>query len=183
MRARLFLSCFCLLALFASCIPDPEEAARLTEKLSEQIEIAEGVNILYSDSARIRVAIQADIMENILDFKDPHQRFPNGIRITFIDDFGDTTSVLTAKEGVYRERLNEVVVRDSVVWKSADQRKLETDELTWTEESQQIDTDRFVVITQPDYIIYGYGLTAKQDFSDARVKQVTGRVPVNRPED
>lgn len=120
-------------------------------------------------------------MENLLDPVDPRKLFPDGLRVTFIDERGDTSSVLTAKYGIYREKINQVVVSDSVVWRSVDGQKLETDELTWEDQEERIHTDRFVVITQPDYIIYGYGLEAKQDFSDAVIKQVTGRVPVSRP--
>lgn len=179
-----FLFCWCLLTLsLYSCIPDQAEAARLQDNMSEQIEIAEQIETYWSDSARLRVLLRAPLMENVVDQKDPHQRFPEGLRVNFLNDFGDTTSVLTAKYGIYRERTSEVIVSDSVVWQSADQQKLETDELTWKEGTQQIETDRFVVITQPDYIIYGYGLTAKQDFSDVRIKQVTGRVPVSRPQE
>lgn len=182
MRILLFVATWLIItACFTSCIPDQAEAARLQENMSEQIEIAEDITTYWSDSARLRVLLRAPIMENVVDYKDPHQRFPNGLRVTFLNDYGDTTSILTAKYGIYRERENEVVVSDSVVWQSMELQKLETDELTWNEESQQIDTDRFVVITQPDYIIYGYGLTAQQDFSDVRIKQVTGRVPVSRP--
>lgn len=181
MRTSFFAFCWLLYLSLTSCIPDQAEAARLQDNMSEQIEIAEDITTYWSDSARLRVLLRAPIMENVVDYKDPHQRFPEGLRVLFLNDFGDTTSVLTAKYGIYRERENEVVVSDSVVWQSMDLQKLETDELTWNEESQQINTDRFVVITQPDYIIYGYGLTAQQDFSDVRIKQVTGRVPVSRP--
>ncbi|PHI20656.1 LPS export ABC transporter periplasmic protein LptC [Lewinellaceae bacterium SD302] len=166
-----------------SCIPDVEEAARLEARLNDQIEIAHGITTYYSDSALVRVVLKAPTMENLLDPKDPRKLFPDGLRVTFIDEFGDTTSVLTAKDGVYRERQNQVVVRDSVVWQSTEGQKLETDELTWQDDEERIHTDRFVVITQPDFIIYGYGLEAKQDFSDAKVNQVVGRVPVTRPRD
>jgi LPS export ABC transporter protein LptC len=169
-----------LLGLTA-CIPDADEAARLDARLNDQIEIAKGITTYYSDSARVRVVLRAAIMENMLDPADPRKLFPNGLRVTFLDEQGDTSSTLTAKYGIYRERINQVVVSDSVVWRSEEGQKLETDELTWEDQEERIYTDRFVVITQPDYIIYGYGLDAKQDFSDARIRQVEGRVPISRP--
>ena len=171
---------FSLLGLLA-CTPDTEAAAKLQATLNDQIEVAYDVETVYSDSAQIRVIINAPRMEKILDPKDERQRFPIGIAVHFLDVAGDTSSILTAKQGVYRERKNQVILSDSVVWKSAEGQKLETDELTWDEPDERIHTDRFVVITQPDYIIYGYGLEAKQDFSDARVNQITGRVPMDRP--
>ncbi|NJO87034.1 MAG: LPS export ABC transporter periplasmic protein LptC [Lewinella sp.] len=139
------------------------------------------MTIIYSDSAEVRVIARAPVLENVLDPQDPRQHFPAGLRVTFLDERQDSSSVLTAKRGVYRERKNQVVVSDSVVWQATAGQRLETDELTWDETRALIFTDRFVVITEPDYIISGYGLEAKQDFSDARIKLVTGRVPINRP--
>lgn len=171
-----------LLLGLAACETDPRDLAKLQQSLQPDIEIAEGVEILYSDSAQLKVIVRAPIMENILDSKDPRQRFPNGLQVIFLDELGDTSSVLTAKAGVYRETKQEVLVRDSVVWQSREAQKLETDELSWSESSKRIFTDRFVVITQPDYIIYGYGLDADESFSNATIRQVTGKVPITRPQ-
>lgn len=166
-----------------SCIPDPEEVASLNAKLSDQVELGEGITTYYSDSAQLRVVLRAPTMENILDAKDPRKIFPDGLRVTFLDELGDSSSVLTARHGIYYERQNRVVVSDSVVWQSVEGQKLETDELTWQEEEERIFTDRFVVITQPDYIIYGQGLDAKQDFSVAKIRQVEGKVPLSKSSD
>ncbi len=168
--------------LLTACQVDAEDLAKLEQAMQPNVEVAYGVQILYSDSALVKVVIEAAVMENILDSKDPRQVFPAGLKVSFIGLAGDTTSVLTAKEGVYRALKQEVLVRDSVVWQSMEQQKLETDELTWSEASKRISTDRFVVITQPDYLIYGYGLDANESFSDAKIRQVTGKVPIERPQ-
>ncbi len=178
---RRLLSLVLLLGTTA-CEVDSADLTRLQKQLQPGVEIAEGVEILYSDSAQLKVIVQAPIMENILDSKDPRQQFPDGLKVIFLDELGDTSSVLTAKSGVYREAKQEVLVRDSVVWQSNEAQKLETDELTWSESSKRIFTDRFVVITQPDYIIYGYGLDADESFSNASIRQVTGKVPITRPQ-
>lgn len=177
-----FAALLLLLFGFTACIPDVEEANRLEALLSDKVELGEGITTYYSDSAMLRVILRADVMENILDAKDPRKIFPEGLRVTFLDEYGDTSSVLTARQGIYYERQNRVVVSDSVVWQSVEGQKLETDELTWKEEEERIFTDRFVVITQPDYIIYGHGLDAKQDFSQTKIRQVEGKVPVSKVE-
>lgn len=180
MSLRVWLTTLLATFLFA-CVPDPEEVARLDAHLNDQIEIGRDIVTYYSDSARIRVVIKAPTLENILDPKEPRKIFPDGLRVTFLDELSDTTSILTARHGIYFENKNEVIVTDSVVWRSLAGQKLETDELIWRETDARIQTDRFVVITQPDYIIHGYGLDASQDFKDATIRQVTGRFPINRP--
>lgn len=182
-----YTSCFFYALLFFSaysCIPDKEEAARISARLlNDKIEVAEGITTYYSDSANLLVILKAPIMKNILDPIDSRKVFPNGLKVTFLNETGDTSSTLTAKHGIYHEQKGRIVVTDSVVWKSMEGQKLETDELIWQEDEERIHTDRFVVITQPDYIIYGHGLDAKQDFSNAQIRQVTGRVPVSHPSD
>ncbi|MEL6141357.1 MAG: hypothetical protein AAFU67_07045, partial [Bacteroidota bacterium] len=116
---------FSLIGLLA-CTPDPEAAAKLEAVLNDQIEVGYDIETIYSDSARIRVIINAPEMEKILDPKDERQRFPAGVIVHFLDVAGDTSSILTAKQGIYRERKNQVILSDSVVWKSAEGQKLET---------------------------------------------------------
>ena len=109
------------------------------------------------------------------------QEFPDGLHLTFFDELQDTSSTLIANWGVYRQRSNEITVRDSVVWESVDLQRLETEELNWSERDARIYTNKFVILRQPDYIVTGYGLEADQNFEQAKVLQVDGRIPINRP--
>ena len=167
--------------LLSGCINDPADVAYLEERLDDQVEVAREVQILYSDSARIRLVLEAPTMYNYLTPTDPRQEFPDGIIAYFLDENQDTTSTLVAHQGIYRRRNNLITVRDSVVWESVDRQRLETEELNWDEQRELIYTNKFVVLTQPDYIITGYGLESDPSFTNARVLQVDGRIPVSRP--
>lgn len=169
-----------LIGSLTACVNDPEEIALLEKPPTAQFEVAQGVRIIYSDSAKVRVIIEAPTMHNYVDPAKPKQEFPDGVLVTFFDEIQDTSSILSAYWGQYDKRENQVVVRDSVVWQSIDNRMLETEELIWEQRDERIHTNKFVVVTQPDAIIHGYGLEAPQDFSRARIKQVTGRVPINQ---
>ncbi len=182
MRQRLPLFLLPLLIVFSSCENDPADIVALERKMDPGVEIADSIRMIYSDSAQIKVTIEGPILLNHLDKLDPRQEFPRGLFVTFFGPQQDTTSTLEARWGVYRERENEVVVRDSVVWRGNEGEKLETEELIWDEAREKIYTKKFVVITRPESIIYGYGFEADQDFSNARVLSVEGRLPVDRPE-
>lgn len=58
----------------------------------------EGVDgeILYSDSARLKVVIKFDTLIRILDQSDPRDIFPRGLIVSFYDDNGQISSILTA---------------------------------------------------------------------------------------
>lgn len=163
------------------CINDPAEVATLRQQqLTADVEVARGVRILYSDSARIRLIITAPTMLNYTKAGLRQQEFPDGLHVTFLDEREDTSSTLIANWGVYERRDNAITVRDSVVWQSVDAQRLETEELIYDDRTQLIHTSKFVVLSQPDYVITGYGLEADHNFDNAKVLQVDGRVPVNR---
>jgi LPS export ABC transporter protein LptC len=108
------------------------------------------------------------------------QEFPDGLKVEFFDESQRISSVLTAKYGVRLETLNKVVVRDSVVWKSVEGDMLETSELTWDERQKKVHTNKFVVVTRPDEIVYGHGFEADQNFRDIRMYAIDGRKKVDR---
>lgn len=169
-----------LLVSLSACVNDPAEVLAFEEKLNENVETAEDVRIVFSDSGMVRGIVTAPLMLNFLDKSDPRQEFPDGLNVEFLDENQLTTSTLVANWGVYRKRKRTITVRDSVVWESTDLQKLETEELNWNEKEEKIHTNKFVVLSQPDYLITGYGLEADQSFENARVLRVDGRIPVKR---
>lgn len=181
MRKLTFL--FSVVGLLCACENSMEDIAALNEKLDTQVERAEVVEILYSDSAKIKVKIAGPTMLYHLDRKDPKQEFPDGVKVDFFDQFQQLSSVLTAKYAIRLEQKQQVLVRDSVVWESEANEKLETEELIWDEQKQKLLSNKFVVITRPDEIIYGHGFEADQDFSNARINAVEGRIAVDQLED
>ncbi len=165
----------------AGCVNDPADVAKLRELGNPEVEVGYGITMFYSDSAKVRVILTAPKMLNYVQEADQRQEFPDGLHIVFFDELQDTSSTLIAKWGVYRQRRNQITVRDSVVWESIDFQRLETEELNWEEKTERIYTNKFVILRQPDYIVTGYGLEADQSFQQAKVLQVDGRIPINRP--
>lgn len=130
-----------------------------------QVEIGRDVEILYSDSAIVRVRITAPTMLNYTERDDPRQEFPDGIKVEFLTPTLLVRSTLTAKSAVRQQNKGLVTTRDSVVLTTVQQEKLETEELIWNEKTEKISTEKFVKVTKPGEVIYGFGLEANQDFS------------------
>jgi len=158
-----------------------QEAAELLPEVvlnNPNLELLEEVEILYSDSAQVKVRVTGPVMYYHTEQNEPRQEFPNGVEVEFLDRNLNVVSRLTAKYAIRKETLGLIVVRDSVVWQSDAGERLTTDEMTWDERRQKVFTDRFVVITRPDEILYGRGFEADQDFSNITMKAVEGRVKV-----
>lgn len=176
------LPLFVILAVFLCCLQcetpsNPIPHSNYT-RADVQIERMEEVEILYSDSAQVRVRITAPKMLRHLQRKDTRQEFTDGIFLEFFDNYTETTGSLRANYAVRHESTRKMIVQDSVVWRSETGDQLETEELIWSEREGKIVTNKFVTITRSDEIIYGYGFEAAQDFSEANIKAVEGRIKI-----
>ncbi len=183
MKAGLYIVGLAGLLLGWSCENDLADVAALEERLNVQVETVKEVEILYSDSAQVKVRITGPTMLNNLDRTEPFQEFVDGVLVEFFDPLdGSISSTLVARYAIRYERKGEIIARDSVVWESVTDQKLETEELIWQEREQQVFTRKFARISTPTEIIYGHGFRANQDFSNARIQQVEGIITVDQPE-
>lgn len=168
-----------MIGIFAACSNNAimEEDVTIADT---QYEIADSVEILYSDSAVVRVRIKAPLLYNYTDKKNPRREFPKGILVEFFDENKNIQSRLTAKTAVQYEKLNKFIVEDSVVVKSVRNEMMETEGLVWDESSQKVHTDRFITITTSTEIIKGYGFESDYDFQNWELKKVSGRLQADR---
>jgi len=164
------------LFVFFSCKNDLEEIDKVINQEMIAVETAKEVSMLYSDSAMIKVRVEGPTMLRHLDKQNPRQEFTDGVKVVFFTYGQKVESTLTAKYAIRMEKKNQIIVRDSVVWESYKGEKLETEELIWEERKEKIYTNRFVTITKPDEIIYGYGFEANQDFSSWTIRAVEGEL-------
>ncbi len=139
-----------------------------------EVERAYDVDMLYSDSAVIRVRIQGPLLLNYVTTNDQRQEFTDGVKVDFFGPDGGVQSTLTAKYAVRYANKGAVIVRDSVIWKNTEQDQMETSEMTWDERNKKIFSNKFVVITRPRDTIYSQGFEANQDFSDIRLRATDG---------
>ncbi len=169
------------LFLFAACGSDLKEVDHDIKEEQLTYEEAIDVNMIYSDSAIVRVSISSPRMLRHLDKENPRQEFLDGIKVTFYSPNHREQSILTAKYAVRYDKTSEVHVRDSVIWASYDGERLETEELIWEERNELLHSNKFVTIQKPDEIIYSYGFEANQDFTEWTLNAVEAEIldPIN----
>lgn len=143
-------------------------------------EVADSVEILYSDSAIVRIRIKAPLLYNYLDPKNPRREFPKGILVEFFDENKNIQSRLTAKKATQYDKTNKFVVEDSVVVRSIQNETIETEGLIWDESTQRVFSDRKIVITTATEEIHGYGFESDYNFQNWELKKVTGRLKADR---
>jgi LPS export ABC transporter protein LptC len=166
-----------------SCVTKEKEIAELFPEEEVNAEYAFDGYLLYSDSAKIRVKLNYDVLKKFKEENDNMTEFPEGIDVEFYDNNEVPSSWLISKYAIRNDRKGSMIARDSVVLYNADGDKLETSELLWSEKDELIYTDKFVRITQPAEkdTSYGYGFRANQDFSEFEIGKFSGlgTIPIN----
>jgi LPS export ABC transporter protein LptC len=180
---RLFGGITSLMILMSACDRIPVETRQVVTQDDVAVEVAQDVEILYSDSAIVRVRVTGPLLHNINERENARQEFPKGIRIEFLEPNLSVRSTLTAKTAVRQQEKGLITARDSVVFVTVKQEKLETEELIWDEKSGKVRTEKFVKVTKPGEVIYGFGLEAEQDFSYWKILVPKGRLKVEQLDD
>lgn len=168
----------CLLS--SACDDANKELRQIFTEDDVAIEVARDVEILYSDSAIVRVRVTGPLLHNYNSREDARQEFPAGIRMEFMQSDRAIRCTLTAKKAVRQQEKGLITARDSVVLVTTKQEMLETEELIWDEKSGKVRTEKFVKVTQPGEVIYGFGLEAEQDFSYWKILVPKGRIKVDQ---
>lgn len=167
-------------SLFAACNDLKEEKRQVFTENDVAVEVGRDVEILYSDSAIVRVRVTGSVLYNYTERENPRQEFPAGVKIEFMESDLSISSTLTAKTAARYQEKGRIIARDSVVLLSSKQERLETEELIWDEKTAKVFTEKFVKVTKPGEIIYGYGLEAEQDFSYWKITVPKGRIKVEQ---
>lgn len=177
---RKYIILFAGLGFLSACENDMSEVNSLFSKEETQVETALGVEMLYSDSALLKLRIVTPKLIRHLDQRESFQEFPEGLLVEFFSEDGKTvTSRLTANYAERYENESKFIIQDSVVWVSQQGERLESEELIWEEETDRVHTKKFVVIRRPDEIIYGHGFESNQKFTQWRIRAIEGRIKAN----
>lgn len=164
----------CAVLFFVSCETDIEKINAVGSASNAPKEIAENIELLYSDSGFVKMKLNAPVLEKYDDEKDPHVVFPKGMKTLFYDRTLTVTSRLSAEYGIRYELSQRMEARKNVEVVNEKGDMLNTEHLTYNPADGKLRSNEFVKITTADEIIYGTGLEANEDFSRYRIFNIKG---------
>lgn len=181
-RSVLFLIPFFLL-VFTSCENDISVVNSITSEAEKSLpaESGKNVEIIYSDSARIRAKLTAPVLDHYTGQK-AYMELPKGVKVIFYDDKKKEQTKMTADYGIGFDDgngMNRMEAKRNVVVINEKGDRLNTEHLIWDAVSKKIFTEDFVKITTAEETIWGDGLIANQDFSEYEITHPKGSISVN----
>lgn len=181
MRLCLFL--FVGSMVLSGCVNDMEEVKAITEdqKLLP-VEVADSIQIIYTDSAILKVILEAGHLERFLG-ENPYLEMTEGVHVRFFNSMGTVESELRSNYAISYENSDIMEAREDVVVVNKEGETLNTEHLIWEEKTEKIHTEEFVKITTEDEVIFGHGLESNQDFTKYRIKKIKGTINLKEEED
>ncbi len=174
-RGPLFSCLFLFTLIWSGCVNDMEEVNTLTQTQILPIETADSVRIIYSDSARLKVILDAKHLERFVG-TDPYIEMTGGVHVRFYNNMGTVESELSSNYAISHENSDVMEAKENVVVVNRKGETLNTEHLIWEKKTEKIRTDEFVKITTEDEVIFGHGLESNQDFTKYRIKNIKGTI-------
>lgn len=179
---------FVLTSLFGlvACENDLSEVNSITAATEKQLPVESGKNveIMYSDSARVRAKLTAPVLDHYSGKKN-YMELPKGMQVIFYDANKKEQTKLTANYGIGYDDgtgMNRMEAKQNVVVVNEKGDRLNTEHLIWDAVSKTIYTEDFVKITTAEETIWGDGLTANQDFTVYEITHPKGSIAVGDEE-
>ncbi|MBO6575234.1 MAG: LPS export ABC transporter periplasmic protein LptC [Rhodothermales bacterium] len=104
------------------------------------------------------------------------------VRVDIFDAAGDSAAVVHADEVTFFDRERRMEARGNVIAIAREGRRIESEQLRWSEFERVITTPGFARIDMPDQQLEGYGLVADEDITNVRLRNVTGIVLIDEDE-
>ncbi|MGB1316703.1 MAG: LPS export ABC transporter periplasmic protein LptC [Flavobacteriales bacterium] len=180
--SELRFACLFLFALvLAGCVNDLEEVKAITSNEILPVEVADDIKIIYSDSAILKVILEAQHLERFVG-ENPYLEMTNGVHVRFYNSLGTVESELSSNYAVSYENTDIMEAKENVVVVNQKGETLNTEHLIWEEKTERIHTEEFVKITTEDEVIFGHGFESNQDFTKYRIKKIKGTIDLNDAE-
>lgn len=174
------IAIFFAITLFFSCKNDVQQINSLTDIQNFPNQSAKNIEIIYSDSARVKMKIIAPELNRYTNTKEPYIDFPSGITVYFYTVDQKIESSLTANKAIYYEIPDKWEASNDVVVVNKEGEILNTELIIWDRKKEMLYSDKFVKITRKDEIWYGKGFEANENFTNYTILEPSGEINLDQ---
>jgi LPS export ABC transporter protein LptC len=162
-----------LITFFIACSGDTSQIDSLYDEDDVSTELVKDLQMTYSDSARVMLKVSSPLLQRRERDSKITEEFPEGLYVEFYQGGFRPSSWLKADHGFRDPEQKKIILRGNVQLFNDKNDKLETAELYWYQDSEEINTEKFVRITQPSKgdTTYGFGFSSDQHFNRFEIKR------------
>lgn len=179
MNNRVYTILLFVTTLFlAACENNVKKVKQLTQKTKEPIQRVINAEIIYSDSAQVKMKINGPIMEHYAG-DNAYIEFKKGAIAVFYDKNLKEETRMSAKYVIKKQKENIIDAKNNVVVINEKGEQLNTEHIIWDQPHDKITSDAFVKIRTKDQIIFGEGLESNQSFTKYHIIKPKGIININ----
>ncbi|MAD59479.1 MAG: LPS export ABC transporter periplasmic protein LptC [Flammeovirgaceae bacterium] len=164
--------------LSASCnLSNTELSQKNIEYSGPDLEVI-NLNTSFSDSARTRFSLKADLYQV---FNDGKELYPSGLKMDIFSKedksikakFSANYVIRNSEENFYRAEGNVILYNIDT------ENELRTEELFWYPNEEKFSTNKFVTIKSENEIHSGEGMVSNQDFTEYEILKPSGIIEID----
>lgn len=170
------------LLLLGGCENDLKKIKAISEQqLKNPADSSKGVEVLFSDSAKLKLKLTAPLMLQYTTVPKPYMEMPKGVKAIFYDDSLRESTVITADYAWRRESEKLIVLRKNVVATNKKGDVFKSDELIWNEMNRKVTSSKPVtIITSNGSVINGSSLLTNDRFDPWEINATSGLFHVDQ---
>ena len=164
---------------FFSCVKnDLKQVEELSKAKEVPVEVSTGIEVVYTDSARLKAKLKAPEMRRYLSEEDPKLEMPKGVFVEFFDKSGNVNSRLRGDYGIRFLNKNLTKVTGDVEVVNLQGDTMNTEELWWDENTEKVYSQQQVKVKSKDEIIISQGFESDVTFTKYTFYKIKGIIAV-----
>lgn len=178
----LFLLSF--LQLLSACENDIEKINLLNTSSNFPNIIGENLEVIYSDSAKVKVKMLSPEIKMFNNAEKPYSEFPQGLIVYFYDDSLNIESQIEANYAIRFDETDLWQARGNVIVQNLKTgERLDSEELFWDEEKEIIYSNTYTRIIKENGTFYGQnGFRSNQSLTDYELIGSSGLLNIKEDE-
>jgi LPS export ABC transporter protein LptC len=181
----------CLPALFiymlltTSCENSLNDIAKIASREEDKpIATSTGVDVIYSDSAKVKAHMTTPLMIDFDDGKNPYREMPKGVKVVFYEDDLSPKGTVTSDYAIQRDKEKTIDFKKNVVVTNSQGQTFKSEELIYDETNQKFHTDLAVEINLGNGdIMQGIGANSNASLYPWHINRSTGIFHVDEKQD
>jgi len=177
----LYLPALLICMLFVSaCENSLNDIQKIASKEEDKpISRSTGVDVIYSDSAKVKAHMTTPLMIEYNDIAKPYTEMPKGVKIVFFDENLGEKGSITSDYATRRDKENIIEFRKNVVASNTQGETFKSEELIYDQTTKKLYSTKPVQITMRNgNVMNGTGFNSNESLYPWHIDQATGTFPV-----